>query len=118
MGTVRWGMDIVFNSVPRDLYDGLVTRHQALQDQYHSLVEELLAMKKDGYTPEPRLFAPESEDDPYPIPENVENALHTLFEPRSPEFQRQKEIAFGMMHNGAKEEDVIAELLAGADIGL
>lgn len=104
---------MIGRTVPKEMYDELFRK-------YTELVEQVVALKRDGFTTLPdhsTLQIPEA-DDPYEVPDAVMDAIHVYSDPGSAEAQTAKEAAFGMLHRGVSEEHVLEAVHAGEPVGV
>ncbi len=101
--------------IPRSLYDDLQIRFDDLQAKYHELVEEMLKRNPPPLQPLDIDYG-KLDEDPFPVPEGVMEAIHTNSEPDSMEAAGVQEVAFSMLRSGIPEEGVIAAIHAGEEV--
>ena len=104
-------------TVPRDLFDDLLIRFDDLQSKYHDLVAEMLKRNPPPLAPIDIDYG-KLDEDQFPVPDKVIEAIHAYSEPDSVEALRVQEIAFSMLRDGMAEEGVIAAVHSGEDVDL
>lgn len=99
------------------MFDDLLIRFDDLQSKYHELVGEMLDRNPPPLKPVDIDYG-KIDEDQFPVPDKVMEAIHAYSEPDSVEALRVQEQVFGMMRDGIAEEGAIAAIHSGEDVEL
>lgn len=89
--------------------------YQDLQEKYHALVTEVLAMKREGFTPSPAFAEPAALPQ---LPEVVAAAIRETADFDEDLTRTLTNVAWSLLKQGVDEHDVAQRIAAGEPVEL
>ena len=99
----------------RVVKNGSCPRCEQWAARYHELVKELVAMRRDGFTPSPQA---ENLPPPPQLDTSIRDALRTNFTIGSAVYGQQEKLAWDMVRSGISPAEVAALIIKGEDMPL